>query len=52
MPLYDTLHTILVDYPKAKLEAFAGHPLGSFIRHGAAEAVQEALGELGAGLIV
>jgi hypothetical protein len=39
-PLYDTLKTILTDYPRAKNEPLAGHPLGSFIRHDAATAVE------------
>lgn len=52
MPLQDTLQTIITDYPKAKFEQLAGHPLGAFIRHGAAEAVGQALGELSAGLVV
>jgi 5-methylcytosine-specific restriction enzyme A len=52
MPLRDTLQTILTDYPKAKGEPLAGHPLGAFIRHAAAEAVEQALGELGAGFQV
>lgn len=52
MPLYDTLKTILTEYPTARNEPLAGHPLGSFIRHEAAEAVEAALGELAAGLLV
>ena len=52
MPLRETLQTILTDYPVAKGQPFAHHPLGAFIRHGAAEAVEEALGELGAGFVV
>jgi hypothetical protein len=48
----ETLKTILTDYPRAKNEPLAGHPLGSFIRRDAATAVEAALGELGAGLLV
>jgi hypothetical protein len=29
MPLYETLKTILTDYPRAKNEPLAGHPLGA-----------------------
>lgn len=52
MPLRDTLQKILADYPGAKEQPFARHPLGIFIRHGATDAVEEALGELGAGFVV
>lgn len=52
MPLQDTLQTILSDYPQAKLEPLAGHPLGSFIRRNARDAVEEALGETGIGFAV
>lgn len=52
MPLRETLQTILTDYPKAKTEPLEGHTLAQFIRHDAEDAVQGALGELGAGLIV
>src|SRR5215813_6684596 len=52
MPLRDTLQTILTDYAEARRKPFAGHSLAEFIRHGAAEAVKDALGELGAGLLV
>ena len=52
MPLRDTLQTMLADYAAAKAQPFAQHPLGAFIRHNAVEAVEEALGELGAGLQV
>jgi 5-methylcytosine-specific restriction protein A len=52
MPLRDTLQKILNDYLKAKAGPPAGHPLANFIRHGAADAVTAALGELGAGLLV
>jgi hypothetical protein len=36
MPLYETLKTILTDYPTAKNEPLAGHPLGAFIRRSSA----------------
>jgi len=52
MPLHDTLQTMLTDYAAAKGQPFAQHPLGAFIRHDAVEAVEEALGELGAGFQV
>jgi 5-methylcytosine-specific restriction protein A len=52
MPLHETLRTIITDYPQAKGQPFAGHPLGAFIRQEAANAVEGALGELGAGLLV
>jgi len=52
MPLRDTLQTILTDYAKAKGEPFTGHGLADFVRHSAAEAVRDALGELGSGLMV
>jgi 5-methylcytosine-specific restriction protein A len=52
MPLHDTLQTILTEYATAKSQPFANHPLGAFIRHNAAKAVKEALGEQGAGLQV
>ena len=52
MALQDTLRTIVTDYPKAKTEPLTGHPLGAFIRKGAADAIRDALGELGAGLLV
>jgi 5-methylcytosine-specific restriction enzyme A len=52
MPVRDTLQTILTDYAVARTKPFAGHPLADFIRHAAAEAVEDALGELGAGLQV
>lgn len=52
MPLQETLRTIITDYPGAKSEPLAGHPLGAFIRNDAADAVQDALGETGAGLLV
>jgi len=52
MPLRETLQTILTDYPKAKAEPLESHPLAQFIRHDAEDAVQDALGELGTGLLV
>jgi 5-methylcytosine-specific restriction enzyme A len=52
MPLRDTLQRIITEYPKAKAQPLEGHVLAQFIRHDAENAVQEALGELGAGLVV
>src|SRR5208282_2412328 len=52
MALRDTLATIITEYPSAKAEPFAANPLAAFIRQNAAEAVEEALGELGEGLQV
>jgi 5-methylcytosine-specific restriction protein A len=52
MPLRETLQTILADYPKAKSEPLESHALAQFIRGEAEDAVQQALGELGAGLLV
>lgn len=52
MPLRETLQTILTDYPNAKAQPLEGHPLAQFIRHDAEDAVQAALGEVGAGLVV
>lgn len=52
MPLRETLQTILTDYPSAKSEPLEGHVLARFIRQDAKTTVQEALGELGAGLVV
>ena len=52
MALHDTLKSIITAYPKAKIEPFAGHSLGTFIRHEATKQVEEALGELGEGLLV
>jgi len=46
------LTTILAEYPKAKIEPFGGNPLANFLRHQAADEVQNALGDLGAGLTV
>ena len=38
--------------PEAKIEPFGGNPLANFLRHQAADKVQNALGGLGAGLTV
>ena len=50
MPLHSILTTILAEYPKAKIEPFGGNPLANFLRHQAADEVQNALGDLSAGL--
>ncbi len=52
MPLRNTLQTILADYRAATAEPLEAHVLANFIRHAAADEVEEALGELGAGLLV
>jgi 5-methylcytosine-specific restriction enzyme A len=52
MPLRETLQKILTEYLIAKNLPLEGHTLAGFIRHDAAHAVDEGLGELGAGLIV
>jgi 5-methylcytosine-specific restriction enzyme A len=52
MPLNDAIKWIITDYPKARNEPFARNPLAAFIRQDAANIVAEALGELGAGLLV
>jgi hypothetical protein len=52
MPLHSILTTILAEYPKAKIEPFGGNPLANFLRHQAADEVQNALGDLGARLTV
>jgi len=52
MPLKETLQTILTKYPAAKGLPLEGHSLAHFIRHDAAQAVEEGLGELRAGLVV
>src|SRR5260370_40131791 len=52
MALRNTLQTILTEHHVAKGQPFAGHALAGFIRHTAAETVNDALGELGAGLLV
>ena len=46
MPLHSILTTILAEYPKAKIEPFGGNPLANFLRHQAADEVQNALGDL------
>jgi len=51
-PQSETLQTILTGYPEAKSEPLEGHELAKFIRYDAETAVQQALGELGAGLVV
>src|SRR6516225_2376946 len=52
MPLRETLTRITTEYPRVRKEAFANHPLATFIRHEATMAVEAALGDLGAGLLV
>ena len=52
MPLQSILTTILAKYPKAKIEPFGGNPLANFLRHQAADEVQNTLCDLGAGLTV
>jgi 5-methylcytosine-specific restriction protein A len=52
MALRETLQKILTGYPLAKNVALEGHPLAQFIRGDAANAVMDALGEVGEGLIV
>ncbi len=52
MPLRETLQTILSDYPAAKTAPLEGHALAQFIRGDSEVAVQDALGELGTGLVV
>jgi hypothetical protein len=52
MPLREALQTIITGYTAAKAEPFASHPLATFIRNDAADAVGGALGELGTGLVV
>lgn len=52
MPLRETLQKIIADYPSAQTAQFASHPLAAFIRHEAADEAENALGALGAGLIV
>ena len=51
MPLHSILTTILAEYPKAKIEPFGGNPSANFLRHQAADEVQNALGDLGAGAL-
>jgi hypothetical protein len=50
MPLHSILTTILAEYPEVKIEPFGGNPLANFLRHQAANEVQNVLGDLGAGL--
>jgi 5-methylcytosine-specific restriction enzyme A len=52
MALREILQRILTDYPKAKSEPLKDNPLAQFIRGDAKGAVQDALGELGTGLLV
>ena len=52
MPLRETLQRIPTEYPAAKGLPLEGHALASFIRHHAEQALEEGLGELGAGLVV
>ena len=52
MPLRETLQRILTEYPAAKGLPLEGHALASFIRHEAAQALEEGVGDLGAGLVV
>jgi 5-methylcytosine-specific restriction enzyme A len=52
MPLRETLQKILTEYPTAKGVPLEGHTLASFIRREAEQAVEQGIGELGAGLIV
>jgi 5-methylcytosine-specific restriction protein A len=52
MALRQTLQRILSDYPAAKTAPLEGHTLARFIRGDAETAVQDALGELGTGLLV
>jgi 5-methylcytosine-specific restriction protein A len=52
MPLQSALNTILTGHAAAKKESFAGNQLANFIRHEAADEVHDALGDLGAGLVV
>jgi hypothetical protein len=52
MALRETLQKINGEYSSARMQPFASHPLAAFIRHEAAEEVENALGALGAGLIV
>ena len=52
MPVRETLEKILNEFPAAKSLPLQGHPLAGFIRADAEQAVEEGLGELGAGLVV
>jgi 5-methylcytosine-specific restriction protein A len=51
MRLREALQQILTDYPLARTAPLEGHPLAQFIRGDAADAVSDALGEVGGGLI-
>ena len=52
MPIREALQRILTGYPAAKAEPLEDHPLAQFIRGNAEDAVKEALGDIGAGLLV
>jgi 5-methylcytosine-specific restriction enzyme A len=52
MPIREVLQNILTKYLAAKSEPLESHPLAQFIRKDAEDAVQQALGELAAGLMV
>ncbi len=52
MSLRATLQRILIEYSNAKVVPLEGHPLAQFIRVDAETTVLQALGELGAGLVV
>jgi 5-methylcytosine-specific restriction enzyme A len=52
MPLREVLQKISTEYPIAKAAALEGHPLADFIRGEAAQAVEQGLGDLAAGLVV
>lgn len=52
MALREALEQVIGEYSTAKMQPFASHPLATFIRHEAADEVENALGALGAGLIV
>jgi 5-methylcytosine-specific restriction protein A len=50
--LSETLTRIMQEFPAAREQPFARHPLAIFVRTGAVEAVTAALGELAPGLVV
>jgi hypothetical protein len=50
--LRDTLAHIADRYPTAKTESFTGHAVAIFIRNQFREEIQQALGPLGASLLV
>lgn len=53
MSLHSTLATILTEYPKVtSTQQFGGNSLAGFIRDQAADDVQNALGDLGVGLVI